>query len=108
MAIATVLVPLSNTITGPISGGVNNTTNTSQAMNGSFYASELTGFSNSSLFPDDSGDYCGNGTFDESGVNENSIRRVPVHVWAFLIFNAAFLFLSRYNNYCQVAVIINV
>ena len=96
LGIVTMLVPLSNTITGPISGGVANTTNASQVVNGSFSDGEFSGFSNSSLFFDDSGDYCSNSTLDGSGVNENSIKRVPVYIWAFLIFLNASIFLSRY------------
>ena len=95
-AVSVVLVPLSNTITGPIPGGVANTTNASQVVNSSF--SNISGevnvwdLTNSSLY---SGDYCGNRTIEEGIINQNSIKRVPIYIWVVLIFLMSARLISR-------------
>ena len=98
-AVSVVLVPLSNTITGPIPGGMVNTTNASQVVNGPFSnnSSEVNmwDLTNSSLYSGDTGDYCGNRTIEGGNVNKNSIKRVPIYIWVVLMVLMSARLLSR-------------
>ena len=63
------MLPFSNQITGPIPepAGSNSTPGSGSGS----------GFENST-------DYCGNNVSAELSVNENSVERIPLYVWAFV------------------------
>ena len=95
------ILPFSNKITGPISsptgGPCSADNNSSSSSSSSLFSGSGSGsvFDNSSNFTDtNSTDFCEMGY--EIGVNENSISRVPLKVWAILLTVMVLLAISRY------------
>ena len=81
-AAACVLLPFSNQITGPVP--------VPESLNDTFSGSGSgSGLQNST-------DYCGNDLSSTSvSVNENSVKRIPVYIWAVVIGIFVFLVISR-------------
>ena len=93
-SIMTILFPLSNVITGPIT----------QEYEGSGDFNSNTSIVNTSTGLD----FCGhNLTTDgsENLVNENSVIRVPVRVWAWLTFHMTLWVISRLVYYSRTSLI---
>ncbi len=80
------LFPFSNRITGPIGDGSDIT------ESGNFNSSGVA--ANGSI----ESDFCGNqlsGDGSENLVNENSVSRIPIRVWSWLVFNLTIWIISR-------------
>lgn len=90
------LLPFSNRITGPISstsGPCSNTTGNLSVFSGSgsgIFEDETLNLNGSTGV-----NYCGSEDYDAIGVNENSVMRVPLRVWAMLISIMVLLVISR-------------
>lgn len=80
-AATTVVLPFSNQITGPIPEppGSNSTSGSGSGS----------GFENST-------DYCGNNLSAELSVNVNSVKRIPLYVWAFVTAILGIQVMNRY------------
>ena len=78
--ICCIVLPFSNRITGPITSAeaANDTSNFSGSGSGNITLDLNTTDLNSTL-------YCGDDQEDLIGVNPDSIKRVPIQVWAVLI-----------------------
>ena len=80
-----VLLPFSNQITGPVPGS-------NDTFSGSGSGSGL--WNNT--------DYCGNDLNSMNvSVNENSVKRIPVYIWAAVIGIFVFVVVSRYTVVCM-------
>ena len=92
-ALTCVLLPLSNKITGPIEGAGSESVNITGSRNGSVpdYSWSSSGLGSEM----NETDYCGNG-FEVTLVNDNSIRRIPWHVWIVLCLIIGVMVMSRY------------
>ena len=99
--ISCICIPFSNQITGPIGG----TDAVSTSQNASLFSGSGSGSGwdlsliqnvtqelNTTL---NSTDYCNNVLGDVRGVNENSIKRVPIIVWLVLLTFVLFMVMSR-------------
>lgn len=89
-AIAIVLLPLANRISGPISSSSDN----AFSGNGSGNGSDFSDFDNST-------DFCGTPLYasdnvTETSINVNSVSRIPARVWVVMFLIAILLVMSRY------------
>lgn len=86
------LLPFSNRITGPISSSAGGPCSSNTTGNVSIFSGSGSGiFENETL----NLNYCGTEDFDTIGVNENSVRRVPIRVWLMLISLMVLLVIAR-------------
>ena len=84
--VMSILFPFSNRITGPIGDGSDITDS------GDFNSSSMA--TNGSI----ESDFCGhqlNGDESDNLVNENSVSRIPIRVWSWLVFNLTIWIISR-------------
>ena len=86
-SVMSVLFPFSNRITGPIGDGSDITESSTFNSSGAEANNISVEF-----------DFCGHqlsGDSSENLVNENSVARIPVKVWSWLIFNLTLWIISR-------------